>query len=49
MAEGIAFATWMDNCYMTGQTIMAEVQAGTRPLPTVEEFIAALPEMVWPE
>ena len=47
-AEGIAFGTWMDSCYSTALTIMAEVQAGTRPIPTKDELIAAMPTMVWP-
>ena len=47
-AEGIAFGTWMDSCYSTALTIMTEVQAGTRPIPTKDELIAAMPTMVWP-
>lgn len=47
-SEGIAFAEWMDNCNALGYTILAEVQAGTRPLPTKSEFIALMPAMVWP-
>lgn len=31
-----------------GYTILAEVQAGTRPLPTESEFVALMPAMVWP-
>lgn len=48
-AEGAAFAAWMDTCNALGYQILAEVQAGARPLPTVDEFIALLPEMVWPD
>ena len=33
----------------TKTTPMADVQAGTRPLPAEEELIAELPAMVWPE
>lgn len=36
-------ATW-SACY----AIMGEVQAGTRPMPTVDELIADLPELLWP-
>lgn len=36
-------ATWAA-CYL----IMAEVQAGTRPMPTVEELLAELPALEWP-
>lgn len=48
-AKAIAFGTWMDTCYVLAYQIMAEVQAGTRPLPTIEEFIGLMPEMEWPE
>lgn len=48
-AEGQAFATWMDTCNSLGYTMLAEVQAGTRPMPSsVAEALALLPEMVWP-
>lgn len=47
-AEGQAFASWMDTCNALGYQVMAEVQAGTRPLPTVEEFLGLMPPMVWP-
>lgn len=46
--EGQAFAQWMDQCNALGYQIMADVLAGTRPLPTVEEFLGELPAMVWP-
>lgn len=48
-AEGIAFGTWMDTCYAMGYQIMAEVLAGQRPMPTVDEFLALLPTMEWPQ
>lgn len=49
-AEAIAFGTWMDACNMAAYTLLAEVQAGTRPLPkTTQVLIEALPPMVWPE
>lgn len=47
-AEGQAFAQWMDQCNALGYQILAEVQAGTRPMPSEAEFIAMLPPMVWP-
>lgn len=48
-AEGLAFATWMDACNAFGYQVLAEVQAGQRPTPTIEEFIQMLPALVWPE
>lgn len=48
-AEGQAFASWMDTCNALGYTMLAQVQAGTRPMPaTVDEALALLPAMVWP-
>lgn len=45
-----AFAAWAySQCYPLWYRIMAEVQAGSRPLPTIEEFIALMPVMEWPE
>lgn len=47
-AEGLAFASWMDTCNATGYQIMAEVETGARPQPTIAELLADLPAMVWP-
>lgn len=47
-AEGTAFAVWMDTCNAQGYQIMAEVDAGTRPQPTLDELLALLPVLVWP-
>lgn len=47
-AEGVAFATWMDNCNAIGYQMLADFQSGLIQQPTVEEVIAALPPMVWP-
>ena len=46
--ECIAFATWMDECNVYGYTEMEKVQQGIRPMPTVDELIAELPEPPWP-
>lgn len=46
-AEGQAFATWMDNCNALGYQVMGEVLAGTRPQPTIDEFLALLPAAPW--
>ena len=48
-AEGQAFASWMDACNALGYTLLAEVQANTRPMPaTISDALALLPAMVWP-
>lgn len=46
--EGIAFVNWWAACWELAHTILAEVQASTRPIPTVEEFLAEMPELVLP-
>lgn len=49
-AEGQAFAAWMDACNAQAYGLLAEVEAGTRPLPTATQaLIDVLPPMVWPE
>ena len=47
-AEGLAFASWMDACNAHGYQVMAECEAGLRPIPTEAEFLAEMPVMVWP-
>lgn len=48
-AEGQAGVEWRDACWTKGYQILAECQAGTRPIPKPEALIAELPAMVWPE
>lgn len=47
-AEGVAFATWMDNCNAYAYGVMGDVLAATRTIPTIEELISELPELTWP-
>ena len=48
-AEGIAFAGWMDQCNALAYQLLAEVVAGTRPLPeSPQALIDLLPVMIWP-
>ena len=48
-AEGIAFAQWMDSQNAKGYAMLAQVQAGTMPMPsTTAEALALLDPMVWP-
>lgn len=48
-ADGLAFAQWMDACNVHGYQLIEDVKSGKRTLPTVDEFIAELPPMEWPE
>lgn len=48
-AEGQAGVEWRDACWLKGYEILAECQAGTRPVPTREELVAELPVFSWPE
>lgn len=47
-AEGVAFASWMDQCNAIGYQIMAEIESGNRVAPAIDEYIAMLPELVFP-
>lgn len=47
-AEGVAFAQWMDAINAQAYQLLTDVQAGTTPAPSVEDFIASLPVFVKP-
>ena len=47
-AEGQAGVQWRDAVWAYCWQVLAEVQAGTRQVPTTEELIGELPVMVWP-
>ena len=44
--EGKAFRSWRSAVWAKGYEILAQVQAGEREIPTEEELIAELPELV---
>jgi len=46
--EGQAGVSLRDAVWAYGYQIIAEVQAGTRPVPSAAELVAALPSIVWP-
>lgn len=46
-AQGIAFGAWMDTCNAIGYQVIDNCLAGA-PVPTEEELIAMMPQMVWP-
>ena len=45
-AEGKAFRAWRSQVWAKGYEILAQVQEGKREIPTEEELIAELPELV---
>jgi len=47
-AEGVAFGTWMDNCYAALYSAIGEIKEGTRAVPeTFEDLKAVLPIPPW--
>lgn len=46
--EGQAGVEWRDKCWSYGYALLAEVEAGERDVPTIDEVVGGLPEMVWP-
>jgi hypothetical protein len=47
-SEAATFIAWRDDVWTYAYTELAKVQAGTRPQPTVADFIAELPTITWP-
>jgi hypothetical protein len=47
-AEGKAFLKWRSAVWSQAYAILAEVEAGSRPLPTPDEAVAAMPALVLP-
>jgi hypothetical protein len=43
--EGIAYRDWRDACWDYGYQVLGEVQAGTRPMPSIPDVIAELPPL----
>lgn len=47
--EGQAGVDFRDACWTYGYAELEKVAKGTRPQPTIEQFIAELPKMEWPQ
>lgn len=48
-AEATAFVEWRDQVWAYAYAELAQVEAGIRPVPTVEEILSELPTLTWPE
>jgi cytochrome c5 len=46
--EGAAFLKWRSDVWKHAYDTLAEVQAGTKPMPTPEEAVAQMPALVLP-
>lgn len=47
-AEGTAFKNWRSNCWKKAYEIMTDVKLGNRLIPTVEQFMAEMPQLIFP-
>lgn len=47
-AEAQAFVAWRDNVWFYAYGELAKVQAGQRPQPAVEQFLAEIAPIAWP-
>ena len=48
-AEASALLLWRDKVWRLCYTMLDEVKAGVRPIPSVTELLAELPKFEWPE
>lgn len=48
-AEAEAFIAWRDDVYETALTILDGIENNNDPIPTEQEFLNALPTIVWPQ
>ena len=47
-AEGQAGVSWRDEVWAKGYAILADVESGSRAIPTESELLSELPNFVWP-
>jgi hypothetical protein len=48
-AQAQTFVAWRDQVWLYAYGELAKVTAGERTQPTIEEFLAELPALTWPE
>lgn len=47
--EATAMRDWRDAVWQRCYELLAEIQAGQRPIPSEQELIALLPTILWPQ
>ncbi|MBB2918346.1 hypothetical protein [Cupriavidus alkaliphilus] len=48
-AEAAALCVWRDAVWRYGLEQIASVQVASKPLPSIEDFVSAMPPIEWPE
>ncbi|KUE88872.1 hypothetical protein ASL20_09610 [Cupriavidus necator] len=48
-AEASAMCEWRDAVWRYGLEEMDLIRSGLKPLPALEEFVSAMPQIVWPQ
>jgi len=48
-AQSVTFIAWRDAVWQFAYAELERVMTGQRPQPTVSEFLAELPAIIWPE
>ena len=46
-AEAVAFIAWRDAVYASAISTFSQVESGSIPAPTIENFLAGLPSINW--
>jgi len=48
-SEAQVFIAWRDQVWSEALAMMAQVEAGNIPIPTMSQALASIPEITWPE
>jgi hypothetical protein len=46
--ESVAFIDWRDSVWNYLYALLAEISGGTGPIPSIQQVIDGIPEIVWP-
>lgn len=47
-AEADVFIAWRDSVWLYAYQVLSDIESNTIPAPSLDEFIASLPTIVWP-